>query len=164
MNTFTLLQALHDLLRDSFGGGNTPALQLPYRDRGQKKTKSLRTPLVFIGSLPPNSGEGAEVVPFVLVQALEGSESGDGLHVVQVAFRIAVQDDDQEAAENHLHNLLSLVHRAIMRAHDGGVLDGHFSMRPDEKGRYWRWQRPDDQNYPFAEAFALATWAMKGVE
>jgi hypothetical protein len=160
MHTFRLLETLRGILEPQLKS----ELMLPYRERGKKQTVAVRTPLVFIGSLPPNSGDGSEYVPFVLVQAMEGTEIGDGWHVVQIAFRFAVQHEEPETAENDLHNLMSLVRRAIMRAHDKQVLDGYFSMRPDEKGRLWFWQRPDDQQYPFAEAFALAHWAMKGVE
>jgi hypothetical protein len=167
MNVFLLLSALKAVLEK-----HAPSLLLPARERKKRtgvKTETeatgvWRAPKVFIGSMPPGVADAMETVPFVLIQTLEGQEVGDGLHLVRVAFRLAVQDEDGEAAENHLHNLLSLVRQAVMGSLECRVLDGKYSMRPDEQGRLWYWRRPDEQLPPFAEAYTLTTWAIKGIE
>ncbi len=160
MNVFCLLRALQDCII----AGMMP-LSLPSRQRQDRQAVTWRQPDVFIGALPLEKTDPLESVPFVLVQALDGyEEEGEGLHIVQVAFRLAVQDAEPEAAENHLHNLLSLVRQSVMRARAGGALDGRFLMRPDERRRLWYWRRPDEQFPPFAEAYALTNWAMKGIE
>jgi len=183
MNVYLLLQALQNLIEKE-----APMLPLPTKIRNteEKRRKPYKTdvlrageddpssvlnplssvcrhPYVFIGSLPLGTATMDELVPFVLIQALEGYEQ-DGMHTVRVAFRVAVRDDEQESAENHLHNLMSLVRQAVMRAHEGDILEGKYQMRPDEAGHIWNWKRPDEQFPPFAEAYALANWAMKGIE
>jgi hypothetical protein len=159
MNVFFLLLALRDILTPEM-----PTLPLPVRGRG-KKPGVLRPPQVFVGGLPHGTAKDLEEVPFVVIQALQGYElMGEGLHRTHVVFRVAVQDEEPEAAENHLHNLLSLVRRAVMRAQEGGVVNGRYIMQPDDKGRLWFWDRPDEQLPPFVQAYALTTWAMKGIE
>ena len=125
MNAFLLLQALRDALAENVG-----ALKLPSRKRG--KTEHVwREPGIYIGSMPPGVNAAVEAVPFVCIQTMQGSQGDDGLHVVTVAFRVAVQDPDPEAAENHLHNLLSLIRRSVMGKAGGDLPRERFRMQPD---------------------------------
>ncbi|MDR2056145.1 MAG: hypothetical protein LBQ10_09805 [Desulfovibrio sp.] len=160
MNVFLLLTALRDLLKQEAGH-----LLLPSRSRGDDREFVKRAPHVFIGALPPDMSDNLEAVPFVLIQAMQGHQSAeDGMHLARICFRLAVQDEDPEGAENHLHNLLSLIMGCVMRAGRNGAGGGRYVMWPGEQGRLWFWQRPDEQLPPFAEAYAVTTWAMKGIE
>jgi hypothetical protein len=167
MNVFLLLQALRDVLTPKM-----PMLLLPSRARKKRGKQEVeaeaavvrRAPNVLVGSMPPGIADAMEAVPFVLIQTLEGHEEGNGLHIVKVAFRLAVQDEDTEAAENHLHNLVSLTRQSVFGSLEKRVLGGKYQMQLDDQGRLWHWVRPDEQLPPFAEAYIITTWAMKGIE
>lgn len=162
MNVFLLLEALRNQLKPELA-----TLPLPGRQRPERGWPGEATPLegparVFLGSMPPKLSDALEVVPFVLIQPLRGHDR-EGLHHLEVVLRLAVRDEDPEAAENDLHNLIALVRRCIMGA--GRVpLAGKYRLEDNGQGEIAPWVRPDEQAPPYAEAYILTHWNMKGLE
>lgn len=162
MNVFLLLTALRGLLEPELATLPLPGRRRPERCGPEEAVLEERPARVFIGSMPPKLNDALEVVPFVLLQPLTGHDR-QGLHHVEVALRLAVRDEDPEAAENDLHNLISLVRRCIMGA--GRVpLVGRYRLEDNGRDEIAPWTRPDEQAPPYAEAYILTHWAMKGLE
>lgn len=162
MNVFLLLEALRGLLEPQLA-----ALPLPGRKRAEDGQPGAAQPeerpaRVFIGSMPPKLSDALEVVPFVLIQPLRGHDR-EGLHHLEVAMRLAVRDEDPEAAENDLHNLIALVRRCVLGVRKA-PLSGKYLLEDNGRDEIAPWARPDEQAPPYAEAYVLTHWAMKGME
>lgn len=155
MNSFLLLTELSEYLAPALA-----SLRLPRRQRGsQEETEAV--PSLILG-LPPTGQEAWERVPFVSIQALSGRETEDGLASMDVGIRIAVRGESGIEAENHLHNVLAAVRHRLLELKKQ-PLAKRYRLEPTRDG-IAPWWRPDEQAFPFAEAFILTTWTFKGME
>lgn len=162
MNSFLLMAALREYL--------TPVLtSLPLptrarRERPRPEDVRLRPARVLLGSMPAKSGEHEDYdAPLVLIQAMSGHDEDDGFARVVLALRLVVWNEEQEGAENDLHNLLALVRRSAMACRQQ-ALNGRYILTANERGEFAPWARPDEQAPQFAEAYALTHWNMQGNE
>ncbi|GAB7080874.1 hypothetical protein [Megalodesulfovibrio paquesii] len=121
---------------------------------------------VFIGDLPPRSGQDS-VFPAVILTPIAGW--GEGGEVFEdVAFLAGVynnEDGDAQGAEAELALLRSRLTRFLREALDVPVAS-RFTCVRDEKGRYMRWQRQDPlgQPRPFAQVAIISRWSLPGWE
>ena len=155
MNSFFLLTELRDYLSPALEN-----LRLPRKHRGS--TGGVETVPSLILGLPPSGQESWERVPFVSIQALSGKETEDGLASMDVGIRIAVRGETGEEAENHMHNVLNAVRHRLLQLKKQ-PLAKLYRLEPTKDGIV-PWWRPDEQVFPFAEAFILTTWTFKGME
>lgn len=153
MNTFSLLYSLRKYLQESLAGFTLPVHPA---DPGIKKTKEeSSTPKIFIGSLPPLSPDVLSLAPFIVIQAPRGYDE-NGLHNMNIVFRICVAYEDYEDAENDLHNLVSAIRYYLLKLPDG-VLDRYFRLAESQDGLL-PWIRPDEQAEPFLQALINSNW------
>ncbi len=147
------MQALRDAL--------SPALAtLPLESR-QGQGSILRSPRIYLGQLPPRQANAPFEAPFVLIQALGGHEDAEGFARAEIALRVCVWNDETEANENDLHNLLATIRHALI-GYRNTALNGRYILAPDSSGIWLAWTRPDEQASGFAEAYILSQWKMQG--
>ena len=152
MNVFLLMQALRDALAKALA-------TLPLESRqGQKNV--WRSPRIYLGQLPPRQANAPFEAPFVLIQALGGHEDEEGFARAEIALRVCVWNDETEANENDLHNLLATIRHALM-GYRNTALNGRYILDKDSSG-WLPWTRPDEQAPGFVEAYILSQWKMQG--
>ena len=98
----------------------------------------------------------------VLIQMMSGHDEDGASHAV-IALRLVVWNEDGEAGENDLLNLLGLLRRAVLACRQN-PLDEKYVLEPDERGNFAAWVRPDEQPPHFLEAYVLTNWKMQGFE
>lgn len=158
MNTYLLLDALRTYLAPQLA-----TLPLPTRQRHTRPEpgqEALRPATIRVGRLPAKEGGETSDAPFVLIQPMHGHDE-EGCAYATVALRLLVWNEDGEAGENDLQNLLGLLRRVVLACRQQ-PLDGRYALEPDERGRFAFWDRPDDQPPHFAEAYVLTNWKMQG--
>lgn len=156
MNSFLLLLALRRLL-------NAEIAALPLRRSPAKNDAACRPATIFIGSLPSSQGAPQAEAPFILLQALGGYQDADNFAYVSVALRFCVWNDESEARENDLYNLLAVCGRALLRQR-ARALEGRYILVQGEQNRFVPWSRPDEQAFQYSEAYILSNWKMLGIE
>lgn len=162
MSAFLLLQALRDQLAPRLA-----AMPLAQRNRQSLPPKpdepdAMRPCAIYLGSMPPTSNEARMAAPFLVIQALDGEDTPEGLQNIRVALRVCVVADDYEAAENDLLNLISEIRLALLEL-PGGVIGGSFRLMPGgEDGGRLPWERPDEQVPPFLQAHIISRWQTIG--
>ena len=114
----------------------------------------MRPCRVLIGSKPPTQLDALSAAPFALLQIMEGRREEGGLDGVRLAIRVCIVDQEREAAENDLLNLISQI-RLWLYALPGGVAGGAFRLEPDCP---LEWTRPDEQVPPFLQAYIFTNW------
>lgn len=160
MNLYLLQTALRAMLEPLL-----ETLPLPTRPRqtrpepGQVPTRPAR---VCVGSLPAKKEGGEYDAPLVLIQMMSGHDE-DGCSCAVVALRLVVWNEDGEAGENDLLNLMGLLRRAVMACKQAPLAD-KYVLEPDERGHLAPWVRPDEQPLHFLEAYVLTNWKMQGFE
>ena len=160
MNLYLLQTALRAMLEPLLA-----TLPLPTRQRqtrpepGQATT---RPATVCVGSLPAKKEGGEYNAPLVLIQMMSGHDE-EGCSCSVIALRIVVWNEDGEAGENDLLNLLGLLRRAVLACRQN-PLDEKYVLEPDERGNFAAWVRPDEQPPHFLEAYVLTNWKMQGFE
>lgn len=158
MNTFLLMTSLRDALIPELA-----TLPLPTRTVEILPEQEQRRPArVHVGMLPPKTAEGFNA-PEILIQAMNGHENDDGFAHMEVTLHLVVWNEEPEAAENDLHNLLSLVRRKVLSFRQL-ALANKFVLTTDSQGKFAPWARPDEQILPFAEAYIITNWNMQGME
>ena len=115
-----------------------------------------------MGSLPAKKEGGEYDAPLVLIQMMSGHDEDGASHAV-IALRLVVWNEDGEAGENDLLNLLGLLRRAVLACRQN-PLDEKYVLEPDERGNFAAWVRPDEQPPHFLEAYVLTNWKMQGFE
>lgn len=164
MNAFLLLQALRDYLQPRLAelplaihGRDAKGCPMP-QDDGKE---SMRPCAVYLGSMPPTSQEAISAAPFIVLQPLEGHDTGDHFENARVAIRLCIVAEDDEAAENDLLNLLSQIRLWLLEL-PGGAL-GKFRLLPyGEDNTRLPWERPDEQIRPFLQAHIFTEWQTHG--
>lgn len=162
MNPFLLLKALKNTLAPRLA-----AMPLALRNRQSLPPKPdepepMRPCAVFLGSMPPTSNEAQSAAPFLVIQAMDGEDTPDGLQNIRAALRVCVVADDYESAENDLFNLVSMIRLALLEL-PGGVVGGSFRLMPGgEDGGRLPWERPDEQVPPFLQAHIISRWQTIG--
>ena len=121
-----------------------------------------RPATVCVGSLPAKKEGGEYDAPLVLIQMMSGHDEDGASHAV-IALRLVVWNEDGEAGENDLLNLLGLLRRAVLACRQN-PLDEKYVLEPDERGNFAAWVRPDEQPPHFLEAYVLTNWKMQGFE
>lgn len=152
MNVFLLLQELRTLLEASFKTFPFQAHVRGQKEKDNDGEDAVRSPTVFIGSMPQKEGELQEIVPFILIQAMQGF-TVDGMHQVDIAFRVCVRNRDAEALENDLHNIIAELRNTLFQIKKQPLLNKVFLLESD-KG-ILPWVRPDEQEDPYAQAFIM---------
>ena len=128
MNLYLLQTALRAMLEPLL-----ETLPLPTRPRqtrpepGQAPTRPAR---VCVGSLPAKKEGGEYDAPLVLIQMMSGHDE-DGCSCAVVALRLVVWNEDGEAGENDLINLLGLLRRAVLPCMQNPLAD-KYVLEPDE--------------------------------
>ncbi len=162
MNSFLLMAALREYLTPVLT--NLPLPTRARRERPRPEDVRLRPARILVGSMPAKSGEHEDYdAPLLLIQAMSGHDGDDGFARVVLALRLVVWNEEQEGAENDLHNLLALVRRSAMACRQQ-ALNGRYILTANERGEFAPWARPDEQAPQFAEAYALTHWNMQGNE
>lgn len=165
MSAFLLLQAMREYLkprlaqypmaaygRDSMGNPKTP----------EQSQEPMRPCSVHLGSIPPTPAGMASAAPFLVIQALEGEDTPEGMQNIRVALRVCIVADDYEAAENDLLNIVSQIRLWIMETPEG-IVGERFRLLPygdDASGLPW--ERPDEQVPPFLQAHIFTQWQTAG--
>lgn len=149
MSAFLLLTSLREYLTPLLAG-----LVLSTHGREAGSETPCSPCRVLIGSMPPTMQDVTSAAPFALLQLMEGSRADDGIDHIRLAIRICVVSQDQETAENDLHNLISQI-RLWLCALPGGVIGKTFRLEP---GCGLEWTRPDEQAQPFLQAFIFSNW------
>lgn len=156
MNVFGLMLALKAHLDNEF-------INLPLASRMRDASADIhRPPKIYIGQLPAKSGQLAYEAPFLLVQAMNGSDSTDGWAEAEIALRFVVYNDDTEGAENDLHNFVAFCRHSLL-AFRQVALNERFVLA-EKEGAYLPWTRPDEQAPPFLEAYVISNWKFQGWE
>lgn len=162
MNSFLLMAALREYLTPVLA--SLPLPTRARRERPRPEDVRLRPARILVGSMPAKSGEHEDYdAPLLLIQAMSGHDGDDGFARVVLALRLVVWNEEQEGAENDLHNLLALVRRSAMACRQQ-ALNGRYILTANERGEFAPWARPDEQAPQFAEAYALTHWNMQGNE
>ncbi len=161
VNTFGLLTALRTALQPELA-----TLPLPVMGRQSSGKavdvdgETLRPAALHLGAMPPTMQDALGSVPFVVIQPFGGFDR-EGTHHIRVALRVCIVGADSEWAENDLHNLLSLLRRALIEK-GCPALENRFRLIPESNDQLAPWERPDEQAYPFLQAYILTTWQTKG--
>ena len=136
MNLYLLQTALRAMLE--------PLLEtLPLSTR-QRQTRPepgqapTRPATVCVGSLPAKKEGGEYDAPLVLIQMMSGHDEDGASHAV-IALRLVVWNEDGEAGENDLLNLLGLLRRAVLACRQN-PLDEKYVLEPDERGNFAAWR------------------------
>ena len=158
MNVYLLMTALRKSLEPQLA--TLPLRSWQRHTRPEPGQEMLRPATVRVGRLPAKEGDASDA-PFVLIQPMHGHDE-DGCSYTTIALRVLIWNEDGEAGENDLQNLLGLLRRAVLACKQD-PLDGRYVLEPDERGRFAFWDRPDDQPTHFAEAFILTNWKMQGI-
>ena len=159
MNLYLLQTALRAMLEPLLA--TLPLSTRQRQTRPEPGQAPTRPATVCVGSLPAKKEGGEYDAPLVLIQMMSGHDEDGASHAV-IALRLVVWNEDGEAGENDLQNLLGLLRRTVLACKQQ-PLDGRYVLEPDERGRFAFWDRPDDQPPHFAEAFILTNWKMQGI-
>lgn len=163
MSAYLLLKAIQGYLEPAL---TEFPLGVRYRDAMPPEPDApepVRPARVLVGSMPPTQQEGVSAAPFIVVQALDGEDTPDGLENIRVALRICIIADDHESAENDLQNLVSQIRLWLMEMPGGILPGGKYRLIPSggETARL-PWTRPDMQEPPFLQAQIYTTWQTRG--
>ena len=162
VNAFALLTALRSVLEPKLATLPLPVMgRQPSGKPVQAEGETLRPAALHLGAMPPTAQDALGSVPFVVAQSLGGFDR-DGMHHIRVALRVCIVGADTEGAENDLHNLLSLLRRVIIEK-GCPALENRFRLVPEDGDQLAPWERPDEQAYPFLQAYILTTWQTKGI-
>lgn len=164
MSAFLLLKSLRDYLLPRLAGlplaihgRDARGCPLP-ADEGKER---MRPCAVHLGSMPPTVNEAVSAAPFIVLQVMDGNDSGERLENIRVALRLCIVAEDTEAAENDLLNLVSQIRLWLMEL-PGGCL-GKFRLLPyGESESRLPWERPDEQVRPFLQAHVFTEWQTHG--
>ena len=159
MNLYLLQTALRAMLEPLLE--TLPLSTRPRQTRPEPGQAPTRPATVFVGSLPAKKEGGEYDAPLVLIQMMSGHDE-DGCSCAVVALRIVIWNEDGEAGENDLLNLMGLLRRAVMACKQTPLAD-KYVLEPDERGHLAPWVRPDKQPPHFLEAYVLTNWKMQGL-
>ena len=159
MNLYLLQTALRAMLEPLLA--TLPLSTRQRQTRPEPGQAPTRPATVCVGSLPAKKEGGEYDAPLVLIQMMSGHDEGAS-HAV-IALRLVVWNEDGEAGENDLLNLLGLLRRAVLACRQN-PLDEKYVLEPDERGNFAAWVRPDEQPPHFLEAYVLTNWKMQGFE
>lgn len=160
MNLYLLQTALRAMLEPLLE--TLPLPTRPRQTRPEPGQAPTRPATVCVGSLPAKKEGGEYDAPLVLIQVMSGHEE-DGCSCAVVALRIVIWNEDGEAGENDLLNLLGLLRRAVLACKQNPLAD-KYVLEPDERGHLAPWVRLDEQPLHFLEAYVLTNWKMQGFE
>ena len=138
-------------------------LPLPTRTRSRRPADGEAEcipPLVFVGQEPPKTAAEMYDAPLVLIQNMAGHDEGGFLHATLVV-RMVVWNEEPDAAENDLQNLLSLLRRTVLEFR-ANPLQGKWVAEAASNGQWCPWDRPDGQAPQFAQAYFLCHWHTLG--
>lgn len=117
---------------------------------------------IFIGDIPPRKRNEPEAVPCLCIQE-QGGKDIDGMTFVELVIRIVVYSREVEDAAHELSNLIFAVRHALM-PFCTRPLSQRYRLLCSDKGELLPWERPLEQQSPYAEAFVLSVWDYKGFE
>ena len=160
MNLYLLQTALRAMLEPLLA--TLPLSTRQRQTRPEPGQATTRPATVCVGSLPAKKEGGEYNAPLVLIQMMSGHDEDGASHAV-IALRLVVWNEDGEAGENDLLNLLGLLRRAVLACRQN-PLDEKYVLEPDERGNFAAWVRPDEQPPHFLEAYVLTNWKMQGFE
>ena len=160
MNLYLLQTALRAMLEPLLA--TLPLSTRQRQTRPEPGQAPTRPATVCVGSLPAKKEGGEYDAPLVLIQMMSGHDEDGASHAV-IALRLVVWNEDGEAGENDLLNLLGLLRRAVQACRQT-PLDEKYVLEPDERGQLAAWVRPDEQPPHFLEAYVLTNWKMQGFE
>ena len=160
MNLYLLQTALRAMLEPLLA--TLPLNTRQRQTRPEPGQATTRPATVCVGSLPAKKEGGEYDAPLVLIQMMSGHDEDGASHAV-IALRLVVWNEDGEAGENDLLNLLGLLRRAVLACRQNH-LDEKYVLEPDERGNFAAWVRPDEQPPHFLEAYVLTNWKMQGFE
>ena len=160
MNLYLLQTALRAMLEPLLA--TLPLSTRQRQTRPEPGQAPTRPATVCVGSLPAKKEGGEYDAPLVLIQMMSGHDEDGASHAV-IALRLVVWNEDGEAGENDLLNLLGLLRRAVLACRQN-PLDEKYVLEPDERGNFAAWVRPYEQPPHFLEAFLLTNWKMQGFE
>lgn len=171
MNAFQLLKALELYLQPQLAqlplavrsreNNAKPAPLVEAKNGVEFEQEEMRPCAIYIGSMPPTTNEALSAAPFMVIQAMDGDDNGDGLQTIRVALRLCVVGSNSESGEADLLTLLSHTRLALMKL-PGGSLQ-QFRLVPfGELTSRLPWERPDEQVHPFLQAHILTQWQTAG--
>lgn len=161
MNTFIVMQELQKHLQEKLKTYHFQAHEKGRPEKGHDAESDLRSPSVLIGQMPQRERDRQEIVPFVLIQAMQGLDL-EGEQHVEIAFRLAVKNDDVEALEHDLHNFITVVRHALFEL-DKQPLVNKIKLIENEKGLL-AWTRPDEQEDFYAQAFIFGKFVFPSMQ
>lgn len=145
----------------------TAHLHLVSSEKNREGQEITRPPRIFIGDFPAKreGGKDAREFPCVLLAPFTGFGDDDG-DFVDIAALIAVynpESGDGEALEMDLAVAQNTVLGALIRCKTE-PLERRFTLVPDEKGRFYHWQRTGDPNQPrpYAQITLVSRWQIPG--
>lgn len=160
MNLYLLQTALRAMLEPLLA--TLPLSTRQRQTRPEPGQAPTRPATVCVGACPAKKEGGEYDAPLVLIQMMSGHDEDGASHAV-IALRLVVWNEDGEAGENDLLNLLGLLRRAVLACRQT-PLDEKYVLEPDERGNFAAWVRPDEQPPHFLEAYVLTNWKMQGFE
>lgn len=162
MSAYLLLLALKEYLEPrlaEFPLGVHPR----ERDADRSAPEIMRPCRVLLGSMPPTLQEATSAAPFLLLQAMDGEDTQDGLENIRVALRFCVFADEREVAEKDLLTLISELRLWLFEIPGGVLPGGKFRLMPSgEESSRLPWSRPDEQPPPFLQGYIFSNWQTLG--